>query len=172
MVAAEFFHSLFAKPSMASEHKYWLVKTEPEAYSIDDLEREPKRTIFWDGVRNYQARNILRDEMAKGDLVLFYHSGGNPPAVVGVAKVVREGYPDHTALDPKSNHFDPQSTTEQPRWFMVDLQLQRKFAKPFSLEYLRTIPELKQMELLRRGSRLSVQPVRESEFETILKLAK
>lgn len=157
---------------MASESKYWLLKTEPDAYSIDDLEREPKRTTFWDGVRNYQARNLLRDEMAKGDLVLFYHSSTNPPAVMGVAKIVREGYPDHTALDPKNPHFDPQSTAEQPRWFMVDIQFQQKFAKPLSLELLRTVPELKQMELLRRGSRLSVQPVRKNEFDAIMRLAK
>lgn len=156
---------------MSRDQNYWLVKTEPEAYSIQDLAQEPSRTTFWDGVRNYQARNILRDEMAKGDLVLFYHSSADPPAVVGVAKVVRAGYPDHTALDPSSQHFDPKSTAQEPRWFMVDIQLQRIFSQPLPLEALRGIPELKEMELLRRGSRLSVQPVRKREFEVILKRA-
>lgn len=156
---------------MSREKKYWLVKTEPEAYSIGDLEREPHRTTCWDGVRNYQARNLLRDEMKLRDRVLIYHSNANPPAVVGLATVVRESYPDHTALDPRNEHFDPQSSTGNPRWFMVDIRLEQTFARPLSLDELRTKPELQAMELLRRGSRLSVQPVRLAEFEIILKLA-
>jgi predicted RNA-binding protein with PUA-like domain len=150
---------------------YWLVKTEPESYSIDDLAQEKKQTTFWNGVRNYQARNMLRDEMKKGDRVLFYHSNAEPPAIVGIAKVVKEGYPDHTAFDPQSNYYDEKSTAENPRWYMVDIQLEKRLARPVSLESLREIPSLKNMELLRKGSRLSVQPVRKAEFEAILKLA-
>lgn len=150
---------------------YWLVKTEPDSYSIDDLEREKDQTTFWHGVRNYQARNFLRDQMKQGDRVLFYHSGANPPAVVGVARVVREGYPDHTQFDPDSDYYDAKATTDAPRWFMVDLKLEQKFSRPLPLEELRKVKALKEMELLRQGSRLSVQPVRPKEFEAILKLA-
>jgi predicted RNA-binding protein with PUA-like domain len=151
---------------------YWLVKSEPDVYSIDDLAREKKQTTFWHGVRNYQARNFLRDEMKLGERVLFYHSNADPNAIVGIAKVVREGYPDFTALDPKSDYYDDKATADNPRWFMVDLQLEEKFARPLPLDQLKTIAALQQMELLRRGSRLSVQPVRKSEFDTICKLAK
>ena len=150
---------------------YWLVKTEPESYSIDHLAAEPEQTTFWSGVRNYQARNTLRDSMKVGDKVLFYHSNAEPPAVVGVAKVVRAGYPDHTAWDENDHHYDPQSTPEKPVWYMVDLQFVRKFKTPLSLDSLRGVPELQGMELLRKGSRLSVQPVKREEFEVILKLA-
>ncbi len=156
---------------MSRERKHWLVKTEPESYSIQDLARETQQTTCWDGVRNYQARNLLRDELKNGDRVLFYHSSTDPPAVVGVARVVRESYPDHTAWDPKNHHYDPQSTADRPRWFMVDIKLECIFSQPLSLDKLRGIPTLKNMELLRRGSRLSVQPVRKQEFDTILKLA-
>lgn len=151
--------------------KYWLVKTEPESYSIDDLAAEKTKRTCWDGVRNYQARNFMRDEMQVGDRVLFYHSNAKPPAVVGVAKVVREAYPDPTAWDENDSHYDPKSSPENPRWVMVDLEFERKFAEPLSLESLREVKALKQMELLRTGSRLSVQPVRKSEFDAILKLA-
>jgi predicted RNA-binding protein with PUA-like domain len=153
------------------EAQYWLVKTEPESYSIDDLAAEPKKTTFWSGVRNYQARNFMRDSMRRGDQVLFYHSNADPPAVVGVAEVVREGYPDHTSWDEHDHHFDPKSTPANPRWFMVDLKFVRKFKRPLSLAELRTVPALKNMELLRTGSRLSVQPVSANEFAAILKLA-
>jgi predicted RNA-binding protein with PUA-like domain len=151
--------------------QYWLVKTEPESYSIDDLAREPKQTTCWHGVRNYQARNMLRDAMRRGDRVLFYHSNASPPAVVGVAEVVREGYPDPTALDPASQYYDPKASADDPRWFMVDLRLVRKFPQPLPLERLREVAALREMELLRKGSRLSVQPVRKAEFDAILKLA-
>ena len=157
--------------AMARERKYWLVKSEPECFSIQDLSRQPAKTTCWDGVRNYQARNMLRDEIKLGDQVLFYHSNADPPAIVGVAKVVKESYPDHTALDPKNDHYDPQATKDDPRWYMVDIKLERIFPKPLSLDSLREVPELKSMELLRRGSRLSVQPVRKTEFDTVLKLA-
>jgi predicted RNA-binding protein with PUA-like domain len=151
---------------------YWLVKSEPDVFSIDDLAAAPRQTTGWDGVRNYQARNTLRDLMKVGDRVLFYHSSTDPTAIVGIAKVVKEGYPDPTALDPKHDHYDPGATKENPRWYMVDLQLERVFERPLTLEELKKVPALKEMELLRRGSRLSVQPVRKAEFDAVLKLAK
>ena len=150
---------------------YWLLKTEPETFSIHDLAKSPKQTTCWDGVRNYQARNFLRDQMKKGDRVLMYHSSTEEPAVVGVAVVAREAYPDSTAWNKKDPHYDEKSSPEDPRWFMVDVKLERIFEAPLTLSALRTVPALKQMELLRRGSRLSVQPVRKSEFDAILKLA-
>jgi len=157
---------------MAKARKHWLVKTEPLAYSIQDLASEPNQTTHWDGVRNYQARNLMRDEMKLGDRVLVYHSNANPPAVAGVAVVAQEAYPDHTSWDPKDKHHDPKSTSENPRWFMVDIQLEQIFAEEIPLDKLRQVTALKDMELLRKGSRLSVQPVRKKEFDTILKLAK
>jgi predicted RNA-binding protein with PUA-like domain len=154
---------------MAREKKYWLLKTEPESFSIQDLAKSPDQTTCWDGVRNYQARNFLRDELKLGDRVLVYHSSTDPPSVVGTAVVVREAYPDHTAWDKKHHHYDAASSPENPRWFMVDIQLEKIFATPLPLEKLRGIAALKDMELLRRGSRLSVQPVRKVEFTAILK---
>jgi predicted RNA-binding protein with PUA-like domain len=156
---------------MANPQKYWLLKTEPESFSIRDLAKAPNQTTCWDGVRNYQARNFLRDEMHLGDRVLVYHSSTDPPAVVGTAKIVRESYPDPTAWETRDHHFDPASKPDNPRWFMVDIQLEQIFKTPLPLEQLRGIPALKEMELLRRGSRLSVQPVRKGEFAAILKLA-
>src|SRR5438309_243541 len=156
---------------MAKPQKYRLLKTDPESFSIQHLAAAPKRTTGWDGVRNYQARNFIRDEMKLGDRVLVYHSSTDVPAVVGTAKIVREGYPDKTAWDKKDHHYDPASTPDNPRWFMVDIQLEQIFQEPLPLEKLRGIAALKDMELLRRGSRLSVQPVRKSEFDAILKLA-
>jgi predicted RNA-binding protein with PUA-like domain len=156
---------------MAKTQNFWLVKTEPESFSIQDLAEAPRQTTCWSGVRNYQARNFMRDGMKIGDRVLVYHSSTDLPAVVGVAKVVREAYPDHTAWDKKDDHFDPASTPASPRWFMVDIQLEQIFKQPLPLEKLRGVAALKNMELLRRGSRLSVQPVRKGEFEAILKLA-
>lgn len=153
-------------------HKYWLLKTEPTSFSIQDLAKAPKQTTSWDGVRNYQARNFLRDEMKIGDRVLVYHSSTDEPAVVGTAKIVRESYPDHTAWDKKDHHYDAASTAENPRWFMVDIQLDQIFKTPVTLSQLRDVAALKEMELLRKGSRLSVQPVRKAEFEAVLKLAK
>lgn len=150
---------------------YWLVKSEPGCYSIDMLKEEPDQITSWDGVRNYQARNFMRDGMKTGDMVLFYHSVTNP-SVVGVCKVVRESYPDHTAWDPEDDHFDPKSTEENPRWFMVDVQFVEKFPRPLSLKELRQTPGLEGMELLRKGSRLSVMPVDQNEFDIICNLAK
>jgi len=157
---------------MAKAQKFWLVKTEPESFSIQDLAKAPRQTTSWSGVRNYQARNFMRDEMKLGDRVLVYHSSADPPAVVGTATVARESYPDDTAWDKKDDHYDAASTPDNPRWCMVDLRLEQIFKEPLPLDKLRGVTALKEMELLRRGSRLSVQPVRKSEFEAILKLAK
>jgi len=156
---------------MSVPQKYWLLKTEPESFSIQDLARAKRKTTCWDGVRNYQARNSMRDEMRVGDRVLFYHSSADPPAIVGTAKVVRAAYPDPTAWDRDDSHYDPKSTPDNPRWFMVDIQLERIFDEPLALASLRGVAALAKMELLRKGSRLSVQPVRMGEFEAVLKLA-
>lgn len=149
---------------------YWLLKSEPSEFSIEDLKKSRNQTAHWDGVRNYKARNYLRDEMKVGDLVLFYHSRVDP-AVVGTARVVKAGYPDHTALDPKSPYHDPKSTVDHPIWFMVDVKFERQFRSPIPLAELRGVPGLKDMVLLRKGMRLSVQPVTREEYRIILSLA-
>src|SRR5581483_6270119 len=146
------------------------MKTEPSSFSIDDLARSPGRRTSWDGVRNYQARNFLR-AMRKGDQALFYHSNADPPAIVGVVEIVRTAYPDETAFDRKDHHYDPKSTPERPIWDMVDVRLVRILPRPLPLDELRRQRALKSMELLRRGSRLSVEPVRALEWKAILKLA-
>ncbi len=146
------------------------MKSEPEAFSIDDLRKAPKKTTCWDGVRNYQARNFMR-QMEIGDQVLFYHSNADPSSVVGIAEVVKTAYPDHTALDPHDKHFDPKATPANPIWEMVDLRFVRRFDAPLSLDALREVAGLEKMELLRRGSRLSVQPVTPAEWEIVLGLA-
>ena len=151
--------------------KHWLLKTEPTSFSIQDLAATSAQRTSWEGVRNYQARNFLRDAMTVGDRVLLYHSNADPSAVVGTATVVREAYPDATAFDPEDAHFDPKSDPSRPVWFTVDIQLERIFKAPLPLEALRPIAALAAMELLRKGSRLSVQPVRKTEYEAILKLA-
>jgi predicted RNA-binding protein with PUA-like domain len=156
-------------PAAASNH--WLLKTEPASFSIQDLEKAPKQTTEWDGVRNYQARNFMRDQMKIGDRILLYHSSTDARAIVGTATVVRESYPDHTAWDKKDHHYDPASTPENPRWFMIDIRLERIFKQPLTLTELRGVASLKNMVLLRKGSRLSVQPVRKNEFDAIMKLA-
>jgi predicted RNA-binding protein with PUA-like domain len=150
--------------------RYWLMKSEPSAFSIQDLQKIRGQTTSWDGVRNFQARNFMR-AMKKGDQVLFYHSNADPPAVMGIAEVVKEAYPDDTAFDPKDIHYDPKSTPAKPLWDMVDIKLVRIFPVPISLDRLRDEPKLKRMELLRKGSRLSVQPVRPEEWAIVLKLA-
>jgi predicted RNA-binding protein with PUA-like domain len=149
---------------------YWLFKSEPESFSIDDLARAPGRTTCWDGVRNYQARNFLRDQIKKGDRVLFYHSSTEPAAVVGTAVVVRESYADHTAWDKKNEHYDPKASPDNPIWQMVDIRLEQVFGRPVTLGDLRKVKSLAGMELLKRGSRLSIQPVTKNQFETILKM--
>ena len=151
--------------------QYWLVKSEPDAFSFDDLLASPGRTTSWTGVRNFQARNHLRDGMRKGDLVFFYHSSADPTAVVGVAEVVREAYPDPTALDRKDPHFDPKSNPDAPTWMTVDLRAVEPLKRPVTLTELRGVKGLEKMVLLQKGSRLSVQPVTESEWQVICRLA-
>ncbi|OIO66832.1 MAG: EVE domain-containing protein [Candidatus Marinimicrobia bacterium CG1_02_48_14] len=148
--------------------QYWLFKTEPACYSIDDLAK--KRTDHWDGVRNYQARNFLRDDVKIGDLVFIYHSRVEPMAIAGLAEITREAYPDHTQYDPENDHFDPKSNPQNPRWFMVDVTFIRKFDEPLTLNQLRRIPELSNMRLLQKGQRLSIQPVTRTEAEILLAL--
>lgn len=150
--------------------RYWLFKTEPESYSITDLERD--KSTFWDGVRNYQARNFLRDDIKTGDGVLFYHSNANPPSIVGIAAVVRDGYPDHTQFEQGHRKFDPKAAPENPRWFMVDIAFDSVLSTPLALDQLRDIPALAEMELLRKGSRLSIQPVTKKEWDAILRIGK
>ncbi|MFM2153013.1 MAG: hypothetical protein RL199_1448 [Pseudomonadota bacterium] len=160
-----------AQNRRAGEVRYWLVKTEPEVFSFDDMLAAPGRTTFWDGVRNYQARNMMRDEMKLGDLVVVYHSNAEPPGAVGLSKIVREGYVDHTQFDPNDHHFDPGADPANPRWYMVDLEAVQKFPRLVGLPELREVPELSGMVLLQKGSRLSVQPVKPFEFATLCKLA-
>ena len=148
------------------------MKTEPELFSIDDLAAAPNQTSYWHGVRNYQARNFMRDQMQLGDRVLVYHSNATPSCVVGTATIARTSYPDHTAWDQKDPYFDPKSDPENPRWVMVDVQFQSKFSAPQSLEMLRAIPKLADMVLLRKGTRLSIQPVTKQEFDIIVKLGR
>lgn len=150
---------------------YWLMKSEPANFSLDDLQRMPNKTEHWDGVRNYQARNFLRDEIKVGDGVLFYHSNCPEPAIVGLARVVREGYADHTALDPREKHFDPKATDDKPIWFMVDVQYLCHLPQPLSRDDLRQHPLLSGMSVLRKGNRLSVQPVKTEEWQAILTLS-
>jgi predicted RNA-binding protein with PUA-like domain len=155
---------------MARERRYWLLKSEPDSYSIDDLERDG--TTSWEGVRNYQARNFLRDDMKPGDGVLFYASNTEEPGVVGVAKVVREGYPDHFAFRREHRYFDPKSVEESPTWYMVDISFVSKFRSVVTLAALKQTPGLERMVVLQRGSRLSVQPVTKAEFDTVVRLGR
>jgi predicted RNA-binding protein with PUA-like domain len=147
------------------------MKSEPDVFSIDDLAKAKNQTTGWDGVRNYQARNLLRDEIAVGDGVLFYHSSVDPPAVAGLARVVRAGYPDPTQFDPKSDYYDKDSPRDAPRWFSVDIAFDRRLARPVTLPELRDESALAEMVLLRRGSRLSVQPVTPAEWKRIVAMS-
>jgi predicted RNA-binding protein with PUA-like domain len=147
--------------------KYWLVKSEPDVYPFEQLEIDG--STHWDGVRNYQARNIMRDDMKMDDLVLFYHSNTKPPHVAGLARVCKEGYPDHTSWDPKSNYFDPKSSPENPRWSMIDIEAIEPM-EMVSLPILKQNPALEGMPLLARGQRLSVQPVSEIHFNEVCKM--
>lgn len=151
---------------------YWLFKSEPTSFSIDDLANCPDQTDHWDGVRNYQARNLLRDEIKKGDGVLFYHSSTNPTGIAGVAEIVRSGYPDHTARDPKSKHYDPKATEDNPIWFMVDVKFKGKLQTTLPLSELKETAGLEKMMVTQRGARLSVQPVTKKEWEIVQKLLK
>jgi Uncharacterized conserved protein len=152
--------------------QYWLLKSDPDSFSFDDLWNSPDRTTCWDGVRNFQARNCMRDEMKKGDLAFFYHSGGTDPGIVGVVEIIREGYPDHTALDPKDPHFDPKSKGGESSWSMVDVRAVERFPRAVTLSEMRSRPELEGMPLLQKGSRLSVQKVGAAEWNEVLRLAK
>ena len=159
--------------SFFQEHgtmRHWLFKSEPDCYSFTDLENAPGQTTSWDGVRNYQARNFMRDDMKKGDLGFFYHSGKNPE-IAGIVEIVREGHPDLTAQDPEAGHFDPKATPGDPRWYMVDVKLVRRFDPPVPRSLLRFVPELAGMELMKTGSRLSVQPVEAEAYTAIVRLA-
>lgn len=150
--------------------KYWLMKTEPSVFSWEDLKISKDQTTFWDGVRNYQARNYLRDEIKIGDEVLFYHSNSDPLAVMGVCEVVKEGYPDHTQFDPHNIHYDEKSDPSNPTWFMVDIKLKKEFKNPVTLEQIKSNPKLKNMKLVQKGNRLSVMPVTKEEFKEIVKM--
>lgn len=151
--------------------QYWLLKSEPEAFSIDDLKQLPKKTDHWDGIRNYQARNMMRDQMKKGDLAFFYHSNCTPPGIVGVVEIVREAYPDHTAFDPDSKYHDPKSDPENPRWMMVDVKFKKAFKQMITLEELRKNNKLEDMLILRKGNRLSITPVTERQWKIISQIA-
>ncbi|KAJ1662698.1 hypothetical protein IW140_006195 [Coemansia sp. RSA 1813] len=155
---------------MKAEPETRIVKGVDVKFSIDDLSRMDNKTSPWDGVRNYEARNILRDKMKLGDKVLFYHSNCKAPGVAGIASIVREGYPDHTAFDPDHPYYDPKSVKESPKWFMVDVKYESKFNEVLTLAQLKMHGELKEMALIKRG-RLSVQPVRKSEYDFIVNLA-
>lgn len=157
----------YAPAAMARGRRYWLMKSEPDAYALADLERAGVGS--WDGVRNYQARNHLC-EMKVGDLVLFYHSNATPPGVVGLARVCREAYPDHTAWNPKSTYYDAKSDPAAPRWFMVDVEYVETFPRQVTLDDMRCDPELADMLVIRRGQRLSVQPVERAHFARVLRL--
>jgi len=151
---------------------YWLIKSEPNVFSIDDLIKAKNQTTFWDGVRNYQARNFLRDKMKLNDKIIFYHSNTEPPAAVGICEVVKEGYPDFTAFDPENKHYDPKSKSDLPTWFMVDVKFVSKFSNSVSIESMRKNSKLKNIKLLQRGNRLSVMPITKVEFDEIIKMGK
>lgn len=152
--------------------KFWLMKTEPDTFSYDDLCAGPRKTEPWDGIRNYQARNFLRDDFEVGDHVFIYHSRVKEPAIVGIAKVVKAGYPDHTALDPSSKYFDPKSAEKgESRWVMVDVQAVEKLSTPITLNDIRENPRLSDMKVIQKGQRLSIQPVSKSEWNQVCKMA-
>jgi predicted RNA-binding protein with PUA-like domain len=149
---------------------YWLMKSEPETFGIDDLKNRPKQIEHWDGVRNYQARNMMRDDMKLGDQVFFYHSNCAEPGIVGIMEVVKEGYPDHLAFDPDDKHFDPKSDPAKPTWMMVDVKYVRTLSRTISLAELKQKPELSDLALIRRGNRLSIMPVTKAQWDFILSL--
>ncbi len=149
---------------------YWLMKSEPDVFGIDDLASAPGKTDHWDGVRNYQARNMMRDEMKKGDQVFFYHSNCKEPGIVGIMKIAREGYPDFTAFDPEEKYYDPKSDADNPRWYMVDVRFVRKLKRIITLRELKQHEQLKDLALVRRGNRLSIMPVNDAQWEFILQL--
>ena len=147
--------------------RYWLMKTEPTVFSFEDLMKRPLSTDHWEGVRNYQARNYMKDEMGKGDKVLFYHSNCEVPGVVGIAVISREAYPDFFSWDRTSRYYDPKSTPEKPRWFMVDVTWEKAFRQIVTLKDLKSEPKLKGMKVLQKGQRLSIMPVTKEEFDIV-----
>lgn len=149
---------------------YWLMKSEPGEFSIDDLKNRPGRTEPWDGVRNYQARNMMRDEMKKGDLAFFYHSNCDEPGIVGIMTIASEPYPDPTAFDPEDAHYDPKSDPDNPRWYLVDVKYKRKLKRTITLAELKEKKPLQSMKLMQKGNRLSVMPVSRKEWDYILGL--
>ena len=150
---------------------YWLIKSEPDAFSIDDLKNSPGKKDHWDGIRNYQARNFMRDDMQKGDQVFFYHSNCKEPGIVGIAEIVSGAYPDHTAFDANEKYFDPRSKPENPRWLMVDVRYRRKTRRLISLAELKSHAEqFENFALVRRGNRLSIMPVSQEHWDFILSL--
>ncbi|MDI1230186.1 MAG: EVE domain-containing protein [Methylobacter sp.] len=149
---------------------YWLMKSEPDTFGINDLCNKPKQTEHWDGVRNYQARNMMRDDMKLGDSVFFYHSNCDVPGIVGIMEIVKEGYPDFLAFDPDDPHFDPKSDHEHPRWMMVDVKYLRTLSRTITLKELKCHEQLADLALVRRGNRLSIMPVSKDQWEFILSL--
>jgi predicted RNA-binding protein with PUA-like domain len=149
--------------------KYWLLKTEPTTYSWEDLKKEKNRTTSWEGIRNYQARNYIRDEMRIGDLAFLYHSVQKPPSIVGIVEIVKNAYPDHFAYEPGHKYFDPKSKPDNPTWFMVDIRALHELSEPVSIDELKKIPDLKDLVLL-NNTRLSVQPVQKAEWDLIIKM--
>jgi len=149
---------------------HWLMKSEPDVFGIEDLMKRPGKTEPWDGVRNYQARNMMRDDMKKGDLAFLYHSNCKEPGIAGIMKIVREGYPDHTAFDAKQKYFDPKSDPDNPRWYMVDVHHVRTLKRVITLTELKTHDELSELPLVRRGNRLSVMPISKTHWDFILSL--
>jgi predicted RNA-binding protein with PUA-like domain len=160
------------KPESADQSppRHWLLKSEPDCYSIDDLARDKKTS--WSGVRNYQARNFMRDGMSVGDLVLYYHSSAEPPGVAGIARICKKAHGDLTALDPKDDHYDPKSTKEDPIWVMVDVEFVEKFPRVVSISQLKAVKELATMHVLRTGQRLSVMPVDAEHFEIVARMGR
>ena len=151
-----------------ADRRYWLFKSEPTAYSFADLQAEEDQTAEWDGVRNYQVRNFMRDDMKVGDGVLFYHSSAKPLAVVGTARIVREAYADSTALDPAEKHYDAKSSPDNPIWLMVDIKAEQEFKRPVTLDEIKQNPRLQNMLVIRRGMRLSIQPVTQEEWDEVV----
>lgn len=148
---------------------YWLMKSEPDVFGIDDLAAQPRQTDHWDGVRNYQARNMMRDEMKEGDLAFFYHSNCAEPGIVGIMRIVKAGYPDYTAHDARSKYYDPKSDPDNPRWYMVDVKFERKLKRVITLQELKGYKTLEDLPLVRKGNRLSIMPVKKKHWDFILK---
>ena len=149
---------------------YWLMKSEPTTYGIEDLAGQPDQRDYWDGVRNYQARNMMRDDMQLGDLAFFYHSNCTPPGVTGIIEIVKSGYPDETAFDPDSPYYDEKSTLQNPRWYRVDVALKRQLKRQITLSEIKNLPNIEALALVQKGCRLSIMPVKKDDWDAILSL--